>query len=424
MCKNKKLKESLQSLSQSAYSLFNKELHLDDSYQNDALYISMALYKIETKVTEIPEFNICTDLMIQDEKIRALLGKLVGTLSGSSSIPNEKTCILSFLKQIYLESKIYDQGLFDRKYLSFEELFYSDHLVFKDIANLYNFSFDKDELVLGHGVIIRKAVEPINQQEEYVERIYRPHSIFSRSSCVIERNYERTKIIGENTDKDKTKISSELSETGDLFDLVINSLRVLKTSAVYRDHRIKTENITFHPFGGTSIRSPVYENTVVGEECKIETTDIDTLCNIFDFLCNENDSRFKVALRRLSLGIERKNPEDKLIDFMIGLEALYLPDGNAELSFRLSVRVAFLLFSGIGKKDAFNFLRKMYDVRSSIVHGNKYELNTEDIKKLEELLRKSVTLWMEDKRNFSVTEKTNSGKVKSEGKLDTMLFDI
>jgi hypothetical protein len=109
---------------------------------------------------------------------------------------------------------------------------------------------------------------------------------------------------------------------------------------------------------------------------------------------------------------------------MIGLEALYLPDGNTELSFRLSVRVAFLLSSKIERKNTYEFLRKIYDVRSSVVHGNKYELNIEDIRKLEELLRKSVILWIKDKNNFSITEKTNSGQVKKEGKLNTMLFDI
>jgi hypothetical protein len=279
-------------------------------------------------------------------------------------------------------------------------------------------------LTLGHGVIIRKTIKSISQEEEYIERMNRPHSFFSESSYVIERNCKRKKIIGDSTDKDQAEIILELSETDDLFDLVINSLRILKPSGVYRDHRIKTENITFHPYGGTSIRSHIFENITIGEKCSIETTDIDSLSKIFDFLCNENDSRFKVARRRLSLGVERKNPEDKLIDYMIGLEALYLPDGNAELSFRLSVRVAFLMFPETNKKDTFNFLRRIYEVRSSIVHGNKYELNTEDIKRLEELLRKSVLLWIEDKNNFSVTEKTNSGKVKTEGKLDTMLFDF
>lgn len=361
---------------------------------------------------------------MQDDKIKALQGKLVGTYSGSSSVPDEETCILSFLKQVYLASRKYDPIIFDKEYQSFENLFYSEHLVFKDTANLYNFSFNKNELELEHEISIRKAEKQINQEPEYLDSKHNPYSFFTKSSYVIERNYKKKKIVGADTNINAAKSSSELSETNDLFDLVINSLRILKSSAVYRDHRIKTEQITFHPFGHTITRSLVFENTVLGEECKIKTTDVALLCEIFDFLCTENDSRFKVALRRLSLGIERENLEDKLIDYMIGLEALYLPDGNAELSFRLSVRAAFLLSSKIKRKNTYNFLKKMYNVRSSIVHGNKYELNIEDIKKLEELLRKSVILWIKDKNNFSITEKTKSGKVKHEGKLNTILFDI
>lgn len=404
MCKNKKLKGLLQSLIQSAYSLFDKELRLVGVYQNDLSLISIALCKIEPKITAISGFDVCVELMAQDEKIKALQGKLVGTYTRSSIVQDEKTCILSFLKQAYLESKSYDQVVFDEKYLSFEDFFYSDNLAFKDTANLFNFSFDNDELALGHGVIIKKEVKQISQEEEYLERKYRPHSIFSESPYLIERKYERKKIIGENTDKDEARIISELSETGNLFDLVINSLRVLKASAVYRDHRIKTENMTFHPFGGTTIHSPIFENTVSGEKCNIESSDATVLRNIFDFLCNENDSRFKVALRRLSLGIERKNPEDKLLDYMIGLETLYLPDGNAELCFRLSIRVAFLLSPPPNRKDTFDFLRKMYAERSNIVHGNKYDLKADDVIKLEELLRESVLLWIRNRNSFSPDE--------------------
>jgi len=297
------------------------------------------------------------------------------------------------------------------------------NIVLKDTATLHNFSFSKNELKLGHGITIRKTKKTI-QEQEYLENKHNWHLSLTKSLYVLERNYEEKKIIGADTNIDTANRVSKLSETSDLFDQVINSLRLLKPSAVYRNHRIKTEYITFHPFRSTIIRSPIFENTVLGEECKIKKTDVALLCEIFDFLCNENDSRFKIASRRLSLGIERKNLEDKLIDYMIGLEALYLPDGNAELSFRLSVRVAFLLSSKIERKNTYEFLRKIYDVRSSIVHGNKYELNIEDIRRLEELLRKSVILWIKDKNNFSITEKTNSGKVKKEGKLSTILFDI
>jgi hypothetical protein len=414
MCKNQKLKESLQLLSQTTCALYEKELRLDDRYQNDLTHVYIALSSIDPKVKEIPEFNVCLGLMAQDKKINALQGKLVGTdYSGQTIVENEEACILSFLQQLYLVSKKYDQAVFYEKYLSFEDFFYSDQLAFKDSANLYNFSFNKIELVLGHGITIR-AVDPSSSRDDYAERINRPYVAFSKSIYVMERNYEAKKRVGDDFSiQDEIKNNKELSETKDLFDLVIDSLRILKSSAVYRDHRIKTESITFHPHGTIMTRwSSFFENIAVGEKCNIDATDVPMLCKVFDFLCSENNSRFKVAQRRLSLGIERKSPEDRLIDYMIGLETLYLPDKNVELSFRLSVRVAFLLSSGTDKKDTFYFLRKMYGIRSKIVHGSKYKLNAEDLNKLEDLLRKSVILWIDGKYNFS------------DGKLDTMLFNV
>ncbi len=404
MCNNKKLKESLQSLSKSAYLLFDEDLHLENDYQNDPLHINIALIKLESRIKELRDFNICVELMAQDKQIKALQGKLVGTYTGSSSVRDEATCLISFIKQLFFESKNYDQDIFDKKYFSFEELFYSDHLEFKDIVNLYNFSFNKTEIMLGHGLIIKNAVKPVNERQYYTGVMYRPREIFSESSFVIERKYKRRKIVGGSTEKDEAIINLELSETGNLFDVVINSLRLLKPSAVYRDHEIKTESVTFHPLGGTIIRFPAFENTVVGEICNIESADTAVLCSIFDFIYNEKDNRFKVALRRLSLGMERKNPEDNLLDYMIGLETLYLPDGNAELSFRLSVRAAFLLSLSEDRKTTFDFLRKMYTVRSNIIHGSGYDLKTNDVKKLEGFLRESIKLWIKNKNSFSTNE--------------------
>jgi hypothetical protein len=400
--KNKQLNECLQLLSQRAYSSYGEELRLDDRFQKDLSYVAIELYKLDQKIIELPEFKLCCSLMEKDEKIKALQGQMVGSYSYRSIVEDEESCILSFLKQLYLESQKYDQDLFNQKYLAFEEFFYSDFFAFKDSARLYNFAFNENELVLGHGITIRKEENLNTLQDDYMEKFFTsPVAIFSKSTYLLERNYETKKIVGELSKQDELKLGTELSTTDDLFDLTINALRILRSSAVYRDHRIKTEDKTFHPIGGKTVRSSTFENIAIGEICNIQTTDIATLCKVFEFLFTEKDSRFHVARRRLSVGTERKSPEDRLIDYMIGLEALYLPDGNAELSFRLSMRVAFLLSSGTGKKDTFNFLRKMYDIRSSIVHGNKYDLNAEDIKKLEELLRKSVTLWIEDKNNFS-----------------------
>ena len=197
----------------------------------------------------------------------------------------------------------------------------------------------------------------------------------------------------------------------------------MKPSAIFRDHRISSELMTFHPHATTSTIIPHFENIVVGGKCVIGEEDIPELKRIFTFLMSEDDSRFNVAQRRLSLGIERKSLEDWLIDYMIGLEALYLPDGNQELSFRLSLRMAFLLYTDpIERKGMYYFTREMYKTRSNIVHGNKYDLNVNEASKLEELLRRSLRLWIEEKSKFSVNKLSHSGKLQSEGKLDNLFF--
>jgi len=164
------------------------------------------------------------------------------------------------------------------------------------------------------------------------------------------------------------------------------------------------------------ITIPHSEDIVVGEKCVIEEKDIPELKTILAFLIVESASRFNVAQRRLSLGIGRRNLEDRLIDYMIGLEALYLPDGNLELSFRLSLRIAFLLRTDPSeRKETYYFVKKMYGTRSDIVHGKKRKLTKDEVGKLEELLRNSLKLWLNDKSNFSINKH-------SEGKLSNLFF--
>ena len=56
------------------------------------------------------------------------------------------------------------------------------------------------------------------------------------------------------------------------------------------------------------------------------------------------------------------------------------------------------------RKETFDFLRKMYTVRSNIVHGSEYDLKSDDVKKLEGLLRESIILWIKNKNSFSASE--------------------
>ena len=76
--------------------------------------------------------------------------------------------------------------------------------------------------------------------------------------------------------------------------------------------------------------------------------------------------------------------EDRFVDIMIIFEMLFLPEGNAELKYRLSVRAALLLGKNYKeKKYIFELFKLSYDIRSSIVHdGIVSSQNERKLKKL------------------------------------------
>lgn len=121
----------------------------------------------------------------------------------------------------------------------------------------------------------------------------------------------------------------------------------------------------------------------------------------------EDQKRFQIACNRQSSGMTRHASEDERIDFMGGLEALFLPDGSQELALRLSLRVARMLEQDTPtQRDLFEFTTGMYDSRSRIVHceaglSKKFQLTDENVSRLEETLRKSLKRWLADSAPLS-----------------------
>ncbi len=72
--------------------------------------------------------------------------------------------------------------------------------------------------------------------------------------------------------------------------------------------------------------------------------------------------------RRIYNSYERINGEDKLIDLMIGFEAIFLESGM-ELKYKLSLRVSKFLASKYDPLFVFDLIQKSYDLRSKVVHG-------------------------------------------------------
>lgn len=421
---NKKLYNKLQVLTESALYFYNQHLKLDPQRMSEEYYVFLSLTAVDNEIKKISEFCDCEKIMKNTKEINNLLGNLVGTNQGLTTTGNSKSCLLSFLKKFYLKNVKFSLGMFNQEYTNFEELFYSEKLNYVDSTALYNFQCEETVIDLHDGIAIKTMIVELPEPEYDFKRGY---ATFSKSPFVIQRMYETSKIIksgAPSEPKEPLAIpgKNELNTSSDIFDRVINSLRILKSSGVYRDHKINSEIKTFHPHSGVLTTSPFFENIVMGEKCILAKSEIGELSDIYQFITQEDNLRFNIAMRRLNLGMERRNIEDKLIDYMIGFEALYLPDENNELTFRLSLRIAYLMGDRKNRKEIFNFVKKMYVTRSKIVHGNKYELTNDDIKSSEELLRDSLKLWIKDKTNFSVNKYSGTGVLQIEGKLDNIYF--
>lgn len=87
-----------------------------------------------------------------------------------------------------------------------------------------------------------------------------------------------------------------------------------------------------------------------------------------DFKKSKNNF-LKTAIRRFGISVEHREYEDKIVDYVVCLESLYSSKGEA-LLFKFTNRVALILGkNNDGRVKLLEFMKKSYDVRSKIVHG-------------------------------------------------------
>ena len=78
----------------------------------------------------------------------------------------------------------------------------------------------------------------------------------------------------------------------------------------------------------------------------------------------------RIAAKRFAGSFEKQGNEDKLIDYVIGLEAL-LGRENEAIAYRIPLRLATLIGGGpVERIRIFDVSKKSYDLRSKLVHGS------------------------------------------------------
>ncbi len=407
---NRYLYQKIKQLTQLVFHLYDENLGpLDSSLTQNNSSTDQVFYPFNYLIADIPEFFECVNLMREDENIKALEGAMVGSLMPSSKISNIESCIFSFISRMYLEGeRSYSIDLFNKNYEKFEDLFYSDELEYTNSVDLYNFEYDGHQIELDSQTFIKRGDDSSIKANR--EHSFMSYSYFSRSFFFIETKYKHPKYVYSPLTEDFNEnpgLDALLNHAYDVFDLVIATLRLFKHSAVYRSHTVTSVMTTFHPFTSRLRTSTHYQTIAIGEKVSISDEEGGELSEIFKYVSSSaKDKRFSLALRRLSLGMERLQNEDKLIDYFIGLESLYSSksknsSGSDNLKLNLALSSALVLEDDLeNRRKIFDFVMKTYKIRNDIVHGKEFNLMDKDVLETEELLRRSLKLWIKDKGMF------------------------
>lgn len=109
----------------------------------------------------------------------------------------------------------------------------------------------------------------------------------------------------------------------------------------------------------------------LGETIKKYLSNTKKIWAIFEETMDNNLKKNIInALHYYYFGKNSLRPEEKILNYMIGFECLFLDDFQ-ELTYKLSHRSSYLIsnYVELGRIEIFDFIKKMYRLRSKIVHN-------------------------------------------------------
>jgi hypothetical protein len=160
----------------------------------------------------------------------------------------------------------------------------------------------------------------------------------------------------------------------DDWDQLIGALGLVKQGDVWFSLLCEGPTSPFHRGFQSGIEHRIHSSPH-GPAVMLEREDIDRYCKVFERLndiCDRKAKNLFLAFRRFRAAAGREVLDDKITDLVIGLESLVTPDsGSGEISFKFRSRGAALLPDQFGSpRDRRALMKKLYDARCDIVHGN------------------------------------------------------
>jgi hypothetical protein len=251
----------------------------------------------------------------------------------------------------------------------FSALVSVDTITFKAIAPLVNLRLEEsvDEIALPNGLAI------VRLSEEEVNLLYGGAYPFLRRwgspliEFAIRGELKEAKILG----GDDISETAALNELQGRMDRLVMALRTFRHGPVgYQD--IHLSPTSYAPLGHVT-RTFGHEYIPFGSYY-LSSAEVPAFRDHAQRLMGEVHQTLEIACSRLADAMIRLKDRDKLIDAVIGLEAILLKNKEdlkyrGEVRYRFGMHYASLFDTPAKKREQFLVARDMYDLRSSIAHG-------------------------------------------------------
>lgn len=362
--------------------------------------------KYETTFNQTDAYKMAVQALQTDPQVARHLNTLVGTFQVRTRIDID-SCLRWFLIEFLEKQQDFSlqEAEFNRLYSHFENYFYGDVIELRFLCPLNNFSMENEKIELNSKFsIIKIPKQEIEQMISWSRDFgfFDQHIMSPFNEYALELFLETPKIFGDiSTIHDKENSPDYVARKK--FDEACSALRLFKRGAISPD-KIIVKSISWDPHGGV-YSTGLLIRPAIGTLYKLSIEESIEFLRFWEFFQRVRQKkliRIDNALRRFNFAYERVRPEDRLIDYLIGFESLFLKKGERqELEYRLALRGSVLLGRILEEKPTvFKQLKIAYNERSKIVHGGMasktikigdIEMSfSEFVEKVEQLLRTAI----------------------------------
>ena len=311
-----------------------------------------------------------------------------------------------------INNSFFNQALFNQMFYELMEIIHRSSSTYISISPLLNLDIDAGSYQIDPEIRIRKLTtdeleEWINTFSDLSDRSISAEQL-PYTYCCIEINCAYKSLI----DIDILQKRSLPFQFVNLLNLVFeNNIYILLNEETYISPQ--------EPYStGKSISNPnILYNP--GNILKLDDDKISRLKNLWQLLRKSpNADLVRLAFNRWSNNVYRVDESDQILDYWIGLESLFTPDSNQDISYRAAIRIAaFLGETPEERVKIYDDIKHSYGWRSAIIHGNL--LNS---KKLNEMNKKG-TLHDTTIKTLSYLRKAILKLLESEEKFEPSLIE-